>query len=381
MPTPWVDALKIYNSQHGGKWSIPRKGTPEYEAVQKIMMGFLGTKAQMEKRKGPGRPRKDEVRRLKEEVKPEAAEAAESHVEPEIVEPAPAKRGRGRPRKIQVPKPAEPAPVKRGRGRPRKVEKLAPGTAEAPLPPTPSNPIEAEVLEKAIRPEIPKEPMAAAKPKAVPRPRKTLESVKAAKAAMVVHKPKESAHVERDLVRIAERLVSEAIAKATEEISTKTAAKVVVAKRAEKAAKKPKLTRPESKLFSAAIPHISGAKMDSKKYFIAVFRKPLQVLFQLAEDYEDGKFGNEKEPNLAESKMTDRFVKFMGRKADAGFQTHLEVHDTSLSKNIKFVIIYDPEDEEKPVRFDAKDLDHEKLEKVRELVEKEGKKLAEAESA
>lgn len=35
----WIEALKAWNSQQGGKWCIPRKGTTDYEAVRALMAG------------------------------------------------------------------------------------------------------------------------------------------------------------------------------------------------------------------------------------------------------------------------------------------------------------------------------------------------------
>ena len=35
----WLDALKIFNREHTGKWCIPKKGTPEYQTVVDIMNG------------------------------------------------------------------------------------------------------------------------------------------------------------------------------------------------------------------------------------------------------------------------------------------------------------------------------------------------------
>ena len=35
----WLDALKIFNRDHTGKWCIPKKGTPEYQTVVDIMNG------------------------------------------------------------------------------------------------------------------------------------------------------------------------------------------------------------------------------------------------------------------------------------------------------------------------------------------------------
>jgi len=35
----WVDALKSWNEKKGGSWTIPKKGTPEYDAVKAVMGG------------------------------------------------------------------------------------------------------------------------------------------------------------------------------------------------------------------------------------------------------------------------------------------------------------------------------------------------------
>lgn len=32
----WLDALKAWNEQHGGRWTIPKKGSPEYDAVRAL---------------------------------------------------------------------------------------------------------------------------------------------------------------------------------------------------------------------------------------------------------------------------------------------------------------------------------------------------------
>jgi hypothetical protein len=32
----WVEALKVYNSQHGDVWVVPRKGSPQYQEVKVI---------------------------------------------------------------------------------------------------------------------------------------------------------------------------------------------------------------------------------------------------------------------------------------------------------------------------------------------------------
>jgi hypothetical protein len=37
MANKWVIALKKYNEKKGGVWSIPKKGSKEYEEVKKIM--------------------------------------------------------------------------------------------------------------------------------------------------------------------------------------------------------------------------------------------------------------------------------------------------------------------------------------------------------
>ena len=35
----WLDALRIFNRGHPGKWCIPKRGTPEYQTVVDIMNG------------------------------------------------------------------------------------------------------------------------------------------------------------------------------------------------------------------------------------------------------------------------------------------------------------------------------------------------------
>ena len=35
----WLEALKVWNARRGGKYTIPKKGTPEYEEVRSIMSG------------------------------------------------------------------------------------------------------------------------------------------------------------------------------------------------------------------------------------------------------------------------------------------------------------------------------------------------------
>ena len=35
----WLDALRIFNKDHPGKWCIPKSGTPEHQTVVDIMNG------------------------------------------------------------------------------------------------------------------------------------------------------------------------------------------------------------------------------------------------------------------------------------------------------------------------------------------------------
>lgn len=35
--SPWIMALKIWNKEKGGKYTVPKKGTPEYLEVREIM--------------------------------------------------------------------------------------------------------------------------------------------------------------------------------------------------------------------------------------------------------------------------------------------------------------------------------------------------------
>jgi len=78
MPKSWSEALKEFNK--GKKWSVPRKGTEEYNAVRKIMSDGASAPAAAPKEKKPRAPRK----------KKEAAAPAPA---------APEKKPRGRPRK------------------------------------------------------------------------------------------------------------------------------------------------------------------------------------------------------------------------------------------------------------------------------------------
>jgi hypothetical protein len=46
----WTDAIRKHAAMTGGKYRIPRKGTPEYDAVKKLQMGG-GEKADKEHKK------------------------------------------------------------------------------------------------------------------------------------------------------------------------------------------------------------------------------------------------------------------------------------------------------------------------------------------
>ena len=77
----WTDALKEYAKQRGGKYVVPKKGTPEYEAVRKLMGGDAPKadgKKEEKKEAGTkkGMPRKTARKAfegLKEEEKPKRA--------------------------------------------------------------------------------------------------------------------------------------------------------------------------------------------------------------------------------------------------------------------------------------------------------------------
>ena len=79
MPKSWSEALKEYNA--GKKWKVPRKGTPEYDAVRKIMSDGAPAAAAPKEKK----PRKPRAK--KEMPAPTPADAA------------PEKKKRGRPKK------------------------------------------------------------------------------------------------------------------------------------------------------------------------------------------------------------------------------------------------------------------------------------------
>lgn len=48
--TAWMDALKEWNAKKGGKWSIPKKGSAEYDAVKKLMKHEKKESPAMEKK-------------------------------------------------------------------------------------------------------------------------------------------------------------------------------------------------------------------------------------------------------------------------------------------------------------------------------------------
>ena len=69
----WVEAVKAY-AKETGKWSVPKKGTPEYDAVKALQdkMNSAPIKAPESEVKKRGRPKKPEVApvEVKEEVAP-----------------------------------------------------------------------------------------------------------------------------------------------------------------------------------------------------------------------------------------------------------------------------------------------------------------------
>lgn len=96
--TSWLQAVKEFASKNG-KWIVPKKGTPEYEAVKKIqedMKAKAEPKAVVEKEKKPKKAKetvdvaeelaKKPVRQRKPKAKAEIPPTAEAKVEvkPEI---------------------------------------------------------------------------------------------------------------------------------------------------------------------------------------------------------------------------------------------------------------------------------------------------------
>jgi hypothetical protein len=52
MPNKWITALKQWNGEKGGPWCVPRKGSPEYDAVRGIMDGRETPVRKAEREKG-----------------------------------------------------------------------------------------------------------------------------------------------------------------------------------------------------------------------------------------------------------------------------------------------------------------------------------------
>jgi hypothetical protein len=118
----WVQAVKLFNEQHGGRWTIPRKpkdgesASAEYTAVRELMKQFtrpsikIEDEAPKEVQKSAKAPRKalektDDVvvvqgppRKVKKSKTAVAEMPAEAPAPVEAEAEAP-KRGRGRPRK------------------------------------------------------------------------------------------------------------------------------------------------------------------------------------------------------------------------------------------------------------------------------------------
>ena len=415
MPTPWIQALKLWNDQKGGKWQIPRKGSPEHEAVAKIMRGFVGTKKDMEKR-GPGRPRKGEMRRLKEEPMQEFVETPASYMDMETVAEELRAKKESKPEEVSVPKPPMPeAPVKRGRGRPKgalgkkKREAKSPVIVplDAPLPPLPTNPIEAAVVDKTAVVEEPK--VVAAKkaprkrlpkaPKAPKAPAMKIEEVMAEEPERVVRKRRPSVHVPpKALVDLAEKLVADAIRHASQEIAQQTAEKTVEAVKKAKRAAKPKISS-EAKAFVLKAPNVPTLK--SKREFNEVFRKPLQALFSIAEDYAAGKLSKDdvsigkvvgEEVMEKREEIKNLQIERISRDEKTGeFLVSINVYlygDGYTNGRYDITLAYNPDDEKRPVYVESFMMKHpqtaapsvEKQKQVRELVEKYGKKLAEDEA-
>ena len=45
MPSSWLIALKAWNAKKGGKYTIPKKGSPEYNEVRELMSKGAGISA------------------------------------------------------------------------------------------------------------------------------------------------------------------------------------------------------------------------------------------------------------------------------------------------------------------------------------------------
>jgi len=72
MPNKWIDALKKWNTEKGGSWCIPRKGSPEMTAVKRIMEGKETTKeksAREDRNKATMSKALQQLRGIEEETK------------------------------------------------------------------------------------------------------------------------------------------------------------------------------------------------------------------------------------------------------------------------------------------------------------------------
>ncbi len=126
----WLEAVKVWNGQRGGKWMIPKKGTPEYEAVKAIQSGFVSSKAGKEEKKEEpkrrGRPSKAQKERMS--LNPQVTKLDTMDVEAmlERQKKKNGKKTKETQEKVEtkveevVNIPAPENPTKRGRGRPRK---------------------------------------------------------------------------------------------------------------------------------------------------------------------------------------------------------------------------------------------------------------------
>ncbi len=130
MAKTWAQALKEYNA--GKKWSVPRKGTPEYDAVRKIMGSDspASAPAAAPKEKKPRKPRAK-----KETPAPTPAPVAE-------------KKKRGRPRKESAKPTLTDEPIRHKNDPMKTTPKLD----------TPNLPKPKEVVDPALvhKPEAPK---------------------------------------------------------------------------------------------------------------------------------------------------------------------------------------------------------------------------------
>jgi hypothetical protein len=128
----WVQAVKLFNEQQGGRWTIPRKPkegespSAEYTAVRELMKQFTR----------PSHDEPKEAREPKREVPKTAKAPRKTLSKPEdeevVVQGPPRKVKKSKSKTAIAEMPAEaPAPVeaeapKRGRGRPRKTPSVEP---------------------------------------------------------------------------------------------------------------------------------------------------------------------------------------------------------------------------------------------------------------